>query len=131
MNLEELFGYVLPVLITLSLGIITFWLGRRISKQAEVRAREREEMQEEMSILRHKCATGNETIRSQEAQIMALKLELEQKDKKIAELREQLRFAERTSERDIKRLAEVVADINAKISELRQFIEERGRRGKE
>jgi hypothetical protein len=106
---------------------LAFWLARRLSSRIEERAEKIRELREQLVVSEKRNKEKDGVIKEKQLEIEQLKLTLAEKDKKIAELEERTKFAEKVSERDLDRIKERISDMQAilqKISEMQTTISE-------
>lgn len=125
----ELYEYVLLSAVTGLMVAMTFWTARRLSSRIEERAERIRELRKQLDNSEMKLAEKDAVIDGKQREIEQLKLMLTEKDKKIVELEERMKFAEKVSERDLEKIKDRISAIHSEMQELASHItEERGKK---
>jgi len=112
----ELYEFVVVYAGLACMMVVTFWFGRKLSSRIEERTEKIRELRKQFEASERELQKMNAVIDGRQREIEQLKLTLVEKDKKIAELEERTKFAEKVSERDIALILQKISDMRAKLT---------------
>lgn len=131
MDLPEIMNIV-ALVVGVATGIVALWASRQLSKRMERKTLGERDLKDRLLSEQKRLELLAEVVNDKEREIGSLKSELTEKDKKIAELKERIRFAERVSSRDIDRIRMMLTSMSDTIKELMERLEKtEKRRGSE
>jgi predicted RNase H-like nuclease (RuvC/YqgF family) len=130
-DLPEIMNIV-ALVVGVATGIVALWASRQLSKRMERKTLGERDLKDRLLSEQKRLELLAEVVNDKEREIGSLKSELTEKDKKIAELKERIRFAERVSSRDIDRIRMMLTSMSDTIKELMERLEKtEKRRGSE